>query len=714
MKKLMAVAMSLIMAASVSFAESGTCGDNLTWNLTNGVLTISGSGDMKDYDNSKNWSKTPWYNQCETITLITIDNGVTSIGDHAFDGCNSLTSITIPRSLTIIGDWAFKNCCSLRSIDIPNSVTSIDSYAFYKCTSLTSIDIPSSVTKISSGIVYGCSSLTSVSIPNSIIVIFNNAFHDCTGLTSLAIPNSVLRIYNHAFSGCTGLNSIEIPNSVTSIEAYAFENCTNLTSVTIGNSVTSLGMQVDGGFDSAFEGCTKITSVTLNANAIASQKYSHAVNLKSIFGDQVRDLTIGDDVKYIGEFALENCTNLTSLTIGNGVKEIRSRAFYACSSLTSVSIPNSVTSLGERAFSGCSKMTSVTIGNSVTSTIIAAFDNTPITEIHFTGDIDEWCIKAWNPSGISYSYDLYIDGKRLTDLIIPNSVVSIGYQAFLGCTGLTSVTIPNSVTSIGEWAFFGCTGLTSIEIPNSVTSIGEKAFYDCVGLKSVTIGNSVTSIGEEAFCDCFGLKSVTCYATTPPKLGSLGTRVWDTEVRSRIPLYVPSKGVNDYKNALEWSTFKEVRPIAEDIDTKELVVSPSENSVEVAWPRVEGAETYEILIYDTNGKDVCTLVFDAEGRLLSIAYKVPSRGDAPQKEQTAGFSFTITGLETGTEYDLTIIAKNADGLELNKQNISFHTDVPASIEDIHIDSDKPVKVLHEGQVYILNGEKSYTITGQEL
>ena len=295
---------------------------------------------------------------------------VTSIGDRAFSGCSGLTSVTIPNSVTSIGDRAFSGCSGLTSVTIPNSVTSIGGSAFSGCSALTKAEfasieslckikfgnldsnplyythhlyingqevtdivIPNSVTSTGEYVFYGCSGLTSVTIPNSVTSIGNSAFRDCSGLTSVTIPNSVTSISGSAFSGCSGLTSVTIPNSVTSIGEYAFSGCSALTSVTIPNSVTSIG-------EYTFAYCSGLTSVTLNANDIVSKTYSSSSNLGTIFGSQVKEYVLGDDVKGIGNYA-----------------------FYRCSGLTSITIPNSVTSIGGSAFSGCPLQTIVNRGD---------------------------------------------------------------------------------------------------------------------------------------------------------------------------------------------------------------------------------------------------------------------------------------------------------------------------------------------------------------
>ena len=224
--------LSICTFSSYAAVVNGTCGTNLTWTLNtkDSTLVISGTGWMTDYRHYSSFA--PWYDYKSYIKYVTIEDGVTSIGDEAFYSCSALTSITIPNSVTEIGKHAFYNCSSLTSLTIPNSVTSIGEYAFE-----------------------WCSSLTSVTIGNSVTSIGGWAFYNCSRLTSVTIPNSVTSIGWAAFGYCSALTSITIPNSVTSIGDWAFEYCSSLTSVTLGNSVTSIR-------EGAFDGCNKIQEVT--------------------------------------------------------------------------------------------------------------------------------------------------------------------------------------------------------------------------------------------------------------------------------------------------------------------------------------------------------------------------------------------------------------------------------------------------------------------
>ena len=215
------------MGLSANAEESGTCGPDLRWYLTNdGVLTISGKGEMYDYSDD---NRELWYEY--VIERIIIGDGVTTIGENAFRDCSSLTSVNIPNSVTTIGGWAFSDCSSITSVTIPNSVTTIREYTFDNCSSLTSVTIPNSVTTIGGWAFSICSSLTSVTIPNSVTTIGDNAFIGCSSLTSVTIPNSVTRIGSEAFSDCTNLQKVNIGNSVKTIGEFAFNKCTNITQI---------------------------------------------------------------------------------------------------------------------------------------------------------------------------------------------------------------------------------------------------------------------------------------------------------------------------------------------------------------------------------------------------------------------------------------------------------------------------------------------------
>ena len=210
------------------------------------------------------WSR---YTVSTEVTSVNIPNGVTSIGDYAFDDCVNLASITIPDGVTSIGKSAFDGCTDLASITIPNSVTSIGDYAFNWCKSLTSITIPDSVTSIGLDVFSACTNLASINVSeknenySSVDGIFFNKnitelikYPAAKTISEYSVPNSVTSIGYAAFASCANLANITIPDSVTSIGYGAFASCANLASITIPNSVTSIGLD-------AFMQCKNLANI---------------------------------------------------------------------------------------------------------------------------------------------------------------------------------------------------------------------------------------------------------------------------------------------------------------------------------------------------------------------------------------------------------------------------------------------------------------------
>ncbi len=189
--------------------EKGVCGADLTWYYKDNVLVIKGTGPMNDYDFFRG-IEAPWYDKglMDKIHWLIIEEGVTSIGDSAFEGIRILSKAELPSTIETIGDSAFDGCLDLSLITIPDSVTTIGSHAFFNCNSLPSITIPSSVTTIGSFVFYGCGALSSITIPSNVTEIGDSAFFGCESLSSVTIPSSVAEIGDSAFRYCDSLTSV--------------------------------------------------------------------------------------------------------------------------------------------------------------------------------------------------------------------------------------------------------------------------------------------------------------------------------------------------------------------------------------------------------------------------------------------------------------------------------------------------------------------------
>lgn len=609
MRKIFTFILALLVGAGTIFAQttaSGTCGPNLTWDLTDGVLTISGSGTMDNYYNSSEHDISPWYRSSDRIKSVKIGDDVTSIGTNAFVYSN-ITSVTIGKKVETINGYAFSQCKNLLSVYIPNEVKSIGPNAFEGCDNLVSISIGESVTRINCTAFENCTNIEYVNWEAIDVKLsdYTSPFKSSVQyIRSFRFGSKVEKIPALICCNMIQLTSITIPNSVTVIEEAAFSGCNGATSLTIGENVTSIGYN-------AFSGCTRLASVVWNAKNCSSAPFEYMEN------------------------------QITSFSFGDKVESIPDDLCKKMSQLTEIIIPNSVTSIGEAAFSGCTGLQSITCNAIVPPTIenytFYGVDKAIPVYIPLHGanaylEADVWKdfnLRTASESGtcgdnITWKYSsgvLTISGtgdmedlnpvpwadfsKLIEKVVIKDGVTGICASAFANCVNMTSIVLPNGITSVGQYAFSGCSSLTSLSldevesIPTGLcanctalenvyigvaTSLVSDAFSGCSSLNYITASNentafssslgvlynkdytqlvkcppakgsytfrsSVTSILPSAFSGCAAPFSVACDKDTPPALTS-GNNLFADAIGT-INVYVPEARINAYKAA--WGT----------------------------------------------------------------------------------------------------------------------------------------------------------------
>lgn len=458
---------------------------------------------------------------CEKLEKVTINNDIINIGKGAFSDCSKLTSVIFNARVDAIGEQAFYNSTALTKIVLPNNNVRIGNYCFYKCEQLTEIvflentfisEVEGSVfqdtnvttftvdannsnykssgellldatgkiiifaapykeygdyyidekyEEISDGAFTG-TSITSLTISNKNMVIGAFAFANCELLGVVTLPiEGVSSIGKHAFNYASKLEKIENLDKVKIVADYAFAN-TGLKQVVLADNASygegafyksnlkevTIGENSTFGLG-AFQNCSYLVSVNMPANGgvhFGVACFSNDILLETI------DLTKVDDV-----IEAETFYNCLSLRVANltGVKEVGDYAFAACSGLTYLNIPV-IETIGKGAFS---------------------------------------------------KYEKSSTSPQISEVTLPDTLVSLGDAAFFGCERLKEITIPSNIVKVSDYAFGNCINLTRVNLPAETIEIGKYAFINCQLLEVINL-NNIRLIGEGSFSACQALTKI--------------------------------------------------------------------------------------------------------------------------------------------------------------------------------------------------------------
>ena len=419
---------------------------------------------------------------------VTIPDGVTAIDSYVFPWRGSITSLTLNNGLRSIGDGAF-NSTQLSSLTIPSSVISIGDFVFFGAlaansyqycgTALTSADLGSAGLESKSnscapaiGTLYNSNTRSGdVACTTGYFTIVNNVvtkYQGCVGAVN--IPSGVTTIGNSAFEFAIGVTSVVIPNSVTTIGVSAFERTSGMTSLTLGNSIASIPFR-------AFYKAEGLTSLTIpnSVTSIGDEAFYESINLTS--------LTLGSSVVAIGEFAF-NTNRLTSLVIPNSVTTIGGGAFGSLTSLSSLTLGSSVTTIGAYAFSHFApsrSLASLTIPRSVASIGDGAFAGAKSFSTY------EYCGRSLSPANlISAGLSSELTNTCIPTTTTPNAPTSIVATS----TGSTTASV--AFTAPTDDGGSPITGYTVVSNPGRRTASVSQAGSGTISITGLTPGTAYT------------------------------------------------------------------------------------------------------------------------------------------------------------------------------------------------------------------------------
>ncbi len=549
------------------------------------------------------------FNTCLKLEIVTLPENVEEIGRYSFYNCRNLSRLQIPVSVNKIAAYAFGNTKDIElffdGTELPKNLETNWNYG------VKGYYLGASDKTVSGDWVYVLHSDDTVSVcgyrgsetaldlktvdGHVVSSIGFAAFRD-SAVESIKLYSGITSIGDYAFAGTKKLTTLEIPDTCTYIGSHAFDNA-GIEELTFADNATLSQIA-----DNAFVKTSSLGDVVLPASVenigdkafyksgIHSLKFEKNAKLKKIetnvFAESsLAEITLPDQMERIDSYAFYNTKALKNIDFGNPEKlSIRSYVFYG-SGIESVTIPKGISYIGEMAFVSCANLQeftvdaenewyssengvlynkkkttlitypagreeSVTIPSNTASIQFGAFENAKVTKVSFEA----------GSKLVTIGYRAFYQCTKLTDVTVPESLLSFDSYAFAECSALENVNIQAAKNLVGIYnsAFYGCTKLTGFEIPDTVFEIGDYAFYDCKsataaigsdsklvavgdhsfahsGIESFVAGENMLGIGEAAFQG----SSLTKFDLSNAALTYIGSYAFDGISTEQTELVIP-------------------------------------------------------------------------------------------------------------------------------------------------------------------------------
>ena len=583
--------------------------------------TILSFDEFKYFTSVKKLENNAFY-ECRQLRKLTLPESIEEIGTYALCMLDAITELVIPAAVKTMAELSMTANPSVEKIVVAEGNTVYDSRN--NCNALIHTE--------TNRLLAGCRNTV---IPDNVLIIAQNAFYRAR-IENLVIPDMVHTLERFAFGECQNLKTTYVGNGIKTWNSNAFNKCTGdfvvnsnipdyssatnawiyspfygceMSSVTFGPDVTSIG-------ECAFPVCVKLSKINIpeTVQKLGRNIFLRGVPADELFvncreigyyafeGDEVANLTIGDNVEVIGEGAFKGGRYKT-LTIGDNVKTINKVAFasvvadnivwgakietlatgaFQMATIPSVYLP-SVKSLGNQVFWACKNIQSAVLSDALETIPYEAFADCPtLKEVTFPKSLKSFGGEAFRGAGLlsiilpeglkDIAGGVFDQCTSCQTAQIPSTVQTIEVNAFRGCTGELTVCCPlpskedlfagaafskivltDAVTSIPESAFFRCAALEEIVLSESLKEIGYMAFWECTSLKNIALPSSLTSIGQKAFLGCTSLESIVI----PEKVTVLDHEVF-RECTSLSEVALPESLTEIRSYAFSWSGVKEI------------------------------------------------------------------------------------------------------------------------------------------------------------
>ncbi len=546
------------------------------------------------------------------ITMLNVGNGVENIGSSAFSGCQNLAELTIGEGVTYISGNAFWNCPQLttvhfNAINCTEMANWVDTYDEDDWENVHPV--------FSSSYNWVVPNITTVTIGENVQIIPGFAFKDCSNIIGeLTIPNSVTIIGGAPFYNCTGLTSLTLGSSLNSIYSWAFRNCSGVSSITIlDNTPAAL-------YSDAFLGINNGIPIYVpcgKASVYASSSFWDWRQFTNYQEQNMSSLSVTSNDEYLGTTEITQQATCSDDAIVTAISNAGAFLNWTENGeVVSTDNPYSFELTSDRNLVANFVMVEVVEGDFkytldlATGEASVKANNTSVTTSSFATSINyqgtDYLVTSIAKSGFS-------DCTNITEMIIPNSIVTIGSGAFARCR-FTKVIIPSSVTTIGQQVFFNCIALKEVrfEDGDELITLGNNKYSDGIGgglfencpveiayigrniavsnyhdsynrpwtnapfsrwwyndyapLSEVIIGNGVTKLCDYFFNKCNAVASIVSCVQHPGAM-NLGTEVFNQVPKSTCVLYVPENSTEEYQNTAQWSDFTNIQEMQMGIIT---------------------------------------------------------------------------------------------------------------------------------------------------